>query len=49
MPTQSPYPPIDIPHVDLWEFLFERTDREFPDDKSRWFHFSLTDEANTHK
>lgn len=34
MPTKSLYPPIDIPNVDLWTFLFERKDRPFPDDKS---------------
>lgn len=33
MPTKSLYPPIDIPNVDLWTFLFERKDRPFPDDK----------------
>ncbi|KKA25449.1 Photinus-luciferin 4-monooxygenase (ATP-hydrolyzing) [Rasamsonia emersonii CBS 393.64] len=33
MPTKSLYPPIDIPNVDIWTFLFERKDREFPDDK----------------
>jgi hypothetical protein len=35
MPTGSLYPDIDIPNVDLWTFLFERKDREFPDDKGR--------------
>lgn len=33
MPTSSTYPPLDIPDVGLWDFLFERKDREFPDDK----------------
>ncbi|KAJ5776911.1 hypothetical protein N7520_000157 [Penicillium odoratum] len=33
MPVSSNYPPIDIPNVDLWSFLFERKDRPFPDDK----------------
>ncbi|CAF9940554.1 MAG: hypothetical protein HETSPECPRED_002443 [Heterodermia speciosa] len=33
MPTESTYPPIDVPKVDLWAFLFERNDRPFPDDK----------------
>ena len=36
MPVSSPYPPVDIPDVDLWSFLFERKDRPFPDDKSKW-------------
>ena len=33
MPTESTYPPIDVPKVDLWDFLFERSDRPFPDRK----------------
>ncbi|KAF2168869.1 hypothetical protein M409DRAFT_20882 [Zasmidium cellare ATCC 36951] len=33
MPTSSPYPSLDIPDVGLFQFLFERKDREFPDDK----------------
>lgn len=33
MPTKSSYPSVDIPNVDLWKFLFERKDRQFPDDK----------------
>ncbi|KAL8996134.1 MAG: hypothetical protein Q9169_004281 [Polycauliona sp. 2 TL-2023] len=33
MPTESTYPPIDIPPVDIWGLIFERKDREFPDDK----------------
>ena len=33
MPTESSFPSIDIPNVGLWDFLFERTDREFADDK----------------
>ncbi|BAE65093.1 hypothetical protein BDV35DRAFT_209509 [Aspergillus flavus] len=32
MPVSSQYPPVDIPNVDLWTFLFERKDRTFPDD-----------------
>ncbi|KAE8329100.1 hypothetical protein BDV39DRAFT_214098 [Aspergillus sergii] len=32
MPVSSQYPPVDIPDVDLWTFLFERKDRTFPDD-----------------
>ena len=34
MPTESSYPRIDIPNVDLWGLLFERYDRPFPDNKS---------------
>ncbi|CAL5869569.1 uncharacterized protein PFLUO_LOCUS3799 [Penicillium psychrofluorescens] len=33
MVVQSLYPPVSIPPVDLWTFLFERKDRPFPDDK----------------
>ncbi|KAJ5133446.1 hypothetical protein N7526_004811 [Penicillium atrosanguineum] len=33
MPVSSNYPNADIPNVDLWNFLFERKDRPFPDDK----------------
>ncbi|PKY02836.1 acetyl-CoA synthetase-like protein [Aspergillus campestris IBT 28561] len=33
MPVASSYPPVDIPNVDLWTFLLERKDRQFPDDK----------------
>jgi len=36
MVSSSPYPPIDIPGVDLWQFLFERQDREWPDDHSEF-------------
>jgi long-subunit acyl-CoA synthetase (AMP-forming) len=36
MPVDSPYPRIEIPEVDLWQLLFERKDRAFPDDKSRF-------------
>ena len=38
MPTESLYPKIGIPNVDLWTFLFERNDRPFPDDKSMQWH-----------
>ena len=35
MPTQSSYPKLEIPNIDIWTFLFERTpeEREFPEDK----------------
>ncbi|OJJ46646.1 hypothetical protein ASPZODRAFT_132744 [Penicilliopsis zonata CBS 506.65] len=33
MPTASLYPPVDIPDVDLWTFLFERKERPFPEDQ----------------
>ena len=33
MPTESSFPPVKLPNGDTWSFLFERTDRPFPDDK----------------
>lgn len=33
MPADSTYPKFDIPKEDLWSFLFERKDRDYPDDK----------------
>lgn len=35
MPAKSTYPDIDIPDVDIWTFLFERKDKEYPDDKGK--------------
>jgi hypothetical protein len=35
MPTESSYPSFEVPDLGLWDFLFERNDREFPDDKGR--------------
>ncbi|KIW30608.1 uncharacterized protein PV07_06341 [Cladophialophora immunda] len=32
MPIESAHPPISIPAVDVWTFLFDRTDREYPED-----------------
>jgi 4-coumarate--CoA ligase len=33
MPSESTYPNLPIPDVDLWAFLFERKDKPFADDK----------------
>ncbi|OAL06683.1 4-coumarate-CoA ligase-like protein [Phaeosphaeriaceae sp. SRC1lsM3a] len=33
MPSESKYPSLQIPNVDLWAFLFERKDKPFADDK----------------
>lgn len=33
MPSESKYPNVPIPDLDLWSFLFERKDRPYPDDK----------------
>lgn len=35
MPTASSYPSFEVPNADLWGFLFERKDREYPDDKGK--------------
>lgn len=34
MPVESQYPRFEVPNVDLWNFLFERKDKPYPDDKS---------------
>ena len=31
MPAESPYPPINIPNIGIWDLLFERKDRKFPE------------------
>jgi 4-coumarate--CoA ligase len=33
MPTKSPFPDVTIPDTDLWGLMFDRKDRDFPDDK----------------
>lgn len=33
MPAESLHPPVDIPKLGLWDFLFERKDKPFADDK----------------
>ena len=33
MPTESSFPRINIPAVDIWTLLFENSERPFPDDK----------------
>jgi 4-coumarate--CoA ligase len=35
MPIQSLHTPFDIPDVDIWSLMFERKDREFPDDQGK--------------
>ncbi|CAG5183837.1 uncharacterized protein ALTATR162_LOCUS10777 [Alternaria atra] len=37
MPSESQYPSLPIPDVDLWAFLFERKDRPYADDKVIYF------------
>lgn len=32
MATESPYPPIEIPDIDIWDFLFEQ-ERDFSDER----------------
>ncbi|KAK2750188.1 hypothetical protein FQN57_004684 [Myotisia sp. PD_48] len=34
MPFESPYKPLDIPNVSVWDFLFQRKNRKFPDDRT---------------
>ncbi|CBY02307.1 hypothetical protein IAQ61_006892 [Plenodomus lingam] len=45
MPTQSSFPNVEIPDVDLWALMFDRKDRDFSDDKI--IYRSATD-ANRH-
>ena len=33
MPYPSSFPPVSIPDLDLWTFLFERKDKPFPSSK----------------
>ncbi|CAG5185847.1 uncharacterized protein ALTATR162_LOCUS11418 [Alternaria atra] len=33
MPTKSPFPDVEIPNIDLWSLMFDRKDRDFPDNK----------------
>jgi len=39
MPTESVLPKIDVPDVDIWQFLFERKDKQFPDDHGMIYDF----------
>lgn len=32
MATESPFPPVQIPEIDIWDFLFEQ-ERDFPDER----------------
>jgi hypothetical protein len=41
MPTKSSFPDVDIPKVDLWDFMFERKDREFSEDQGMLSFFPL--------
>jgi 4-coumarate--CoA ligase len=36
MPATSTFPPVDVPDVDLWTFLFESKERSYPDDKGKF-------------
>jgi hypothetical protein len=35
MPSESTYPNLPIPDVDLWGFLFERKEKPYSDDKGK--------------
>lgn len=52
MPAESLYPKFDIPKEDLWGFLFERKDRDYPDDKGMFCsaptYFGLRLTADSH-
>jgi hypothetical protein len=37
MPVEGFWPSIDIPDVDLWQLIFGRNDRPFPDDQGRLY------------
>lgn len=41
MPTESPYPRIQVPEVGLWDFLFERKDKPYPDDHGMLYITSI--------
>ena len=32
MPSLSPLPPVEVPNVNLFSFIFEQKDRNFPED-----------------
>jgi len=48
MPADSLYPPVDIPNVDLWTFLFERKDKPFADDHGKQFKFLAIQSTSNH-
>jgi len=35
MPVASKFPSFELPTQDIFNFLFERKDREYPDDKGK--------------
>jgi hypothetical protein len=37
MPVEGFWPSIDLPDVDLWQLIFGRNDRPFPDDQGRLY------------
>ncbi|KAG4433454.1 hypothetical protein IFR05_011058 [Cadophora sp. M221] len=47
MPIKSSYPPITIPNVDIWTFLFERPERPYPDDHPLFVDLT-TSASHTH-
>lgn len=36
MPTDSPYEKIDIPNIGVWDLMFDRKDRGWPDDQCKF-------------
>jgi 4-coumarate--CoA ligase len=47
MPVASSYPKFEVPTVDIWAFLFEKKDREFPDSKGKLESFGFQQFPNT--
>ncbi len=39
MVVKSFHAPLQIPNIDLWQHVFERKDRPFPEDKSMYESF----------
>lgn len=48
MALQSTYPPLDLPDTDIWEFLFERPGRAFPEFRSMATTVDLQIDLLTH-
>jgi hypothetical protein len=39
MPTDSPWPIVDIPNIGIWDLIFENKNRAWPDDQGELFPF----------
>lgn len=49
MPSESNYPPFEVPKTDLWTFMLERKDKDFSDDKGTTVERSLAMFKDTHR